>query len=220
MRTNDGEEELQELLFYHLVPRVLPFNSLRGGSFETLEGNSIRLRLSGQTITVNNAATVIDADILANNGVIHVIDEVLSLPQKLPLIEIIAQTFVMTEMEAYTGFSASTTMITEDEARYTVFTPWDLAFDNLPADLITKLRSRNWNAHLRNLILYHFIDDEIAPEDLSGAFRRFRTMNGERVQLSRSGDRVNVNGNNMLGAVEAENGKKRIVYVTFVNVSK
>ena len=44
-------------------------------SAETLNGDSVRLRASGDT--VRDAARVIKADVTASNGVIHVIDEVL-----------------------------------------------------------------------------------------------------------------------------------------------
>jgi uncharacterized surface protein with fasciclin (FAS1) repeats len=49
---------------------------LKSGPVKTLEGGDITVDLSGGTVKVNDA-TVIKADILASNGVIHVIDTVL-----------------------------------------------------------------------------------------------------------------------------------------------
>jgi len=46
----------------------------------TLQGADVAISVSGTTVKINDA-TVIMADVLASNGVIHVIDTVLLPPQ-------------------------------------------------------------------------------------------------------------------------------------------
>ena len=73
----EDREMLRAVLLYHVVEgeaRASDVASMR--SAETLNGDSVRLRASGDTVRVD-AARVVKADVTASNGVIHVIDEVL-----------------------------------------------------------------------------------------------------------------------------------------------
>jgi uncharacterized surface protein with fasciclin (FAS1) repeats len=73
----EDPEKLRAVLLYHVVEgeaRASDVASMR--SAETLNGDSVRLQTSGDTVRVD-AARVVKADVNASNGVIHVIDEVL-----------------------------------------------------------------------------------------------------------------------------------------------
>jgi uncharacterized surface protein with fasciclin (FAS1) repeats len=71
---------LNTLLLYHVVPENLLANNLTGsGTLPTANGFSLPYSVNGTTIQVGNA-TVIEADINATNGVIHVINGVLIPP--------------------------------------------------------------------------------------------------------------------------------------------
>lgn len=48
-----------------------------GAVFETMEGNTIEIGCEGDSITINGVKMVNKKDIVTNNGVIHLIDEVL-----------------------------------------------------------------------------------------------------------------------------------------------
>ncbi|MEQ8716338.1 MAG: fasciclin domain-containing protein [Acidimicrobiales bacterium] len=71
---------LTDVLLYHVVPGEVPASvvvTLDGESADTaLEGASVAISVDGDTVMVNDA-TVIETDIEASNGVIHVIDTVL-----------------------------------------------------------------------------------------------------------------------------------------------
>lgn len=70
-------EALKSVLLYHVVDgEALASDVAELDSAETLNGKSVRLRTMDGAVTVNDA-TVVEADVLASNGVIHVIDEVL-----------------------------------------------------------------------------------------------------------------------------------------------
>jgi uncharacterized surface protein with fasciclin (FAS1) repeats len=73
----EDTDMLRAVLLYHVVEgeaRASDVASMR--SAETLNGDSVRLRASGDSVRVD-AARVVKADVIASNGVIHVIDEVL-----------------------------------------------------------------------------------------------------------------------------------------------
>jgi uncharacterized surface protein with fasciclin (FAS1) repeats len=71
----ENKESLIELLTYHVVPGVFLSSDLQTGEVVTVEGSTVAIEI-GDTITVNSAQ-VIDADVVASNGVIHAIDRVI-----------------------------------------------------------------------------------------------------------------------------------------------
>ncbi|MBC8087301.1 MAG: fasciclin domain-containing protein [Phycisphaerae bacterium] len=75
---------LKEVLLYHVVTgRVMADDiaKLNGKSKKTAEGGDAKIMMMGSGIMVNNA-NVTKSDILASNGVIHVVDAVMMPPGK------------------------------------------------------------------------------------------------------------------------------------------
>lgn len=70
---------LTQVLQYHVVSDAL-FSSELGGSTSTLSGQSFNVVVVGDNININGKASVIDADRVSVNGVIHGINQVLSAP--------------------------------------------------------------------------------------------------------------------------------------------
>jgi uncharacterized surface protein with fasciclin (FAS1) repeats len=75
----ENREELIKLLTYHVVPGSLQANDLTSGEVATVEGTPVTITVSEGTVTVNEA-TVIQPDIIASNGVIHAVDQVILPP--------------------------------------------------------------------------------------------------------------------------------------------
>ncbi len=69
-------EKLKAVLLYHVVPGKVMAADVKSGPVKTAQGSSARLRVSDGKVTIDNA-TVVTADVLADNGVIHVIDAVI-----------------------------------------------------------------------------------------------------------------------------------------------
>ena len=75
--------QLRAVLTYHVVPGRVTAAQVAGlSTATTVQGEPVRISAAGGTVRVNNA-TVTQADIMASNGVIHVVDSVL-LPPSLP----------------------------------------------------------------------------------------------------------------------------------------
>jgi uncharacterized surface protein with fasciclin (FAS1) repeats len=75
-------DQLTDILKYHVVSGSVPSSSLESGDVETLNGESIAVDVSDTMgIMLNDDAHVITADIMASNGIIHVIDKVLLPPE-------------------------------------------------------------------------------------------------------------------------------------------
>ncbi len=67
--------KLTAVLTYHVVPGTVMAKDIKAGNVKTVQGSNLVLATTGG-VTVNNAK-VTTADIVADNGVIHVVDTVL-----------------------------------------------------------------------------------------------------------------------------------------------
>ena len=73
----ENKEKLKTILLYHVVAGdVTAAQVMKMSSAKTLEGQDLKITVTDGAVMVNNAK-VIKADVLATNGVIHVIDTVL-----------------------------------------------------------------------------------------------------------------------------------------------
>lgn len=73
--------ELDKVLEYHVLAGTFKMRDLMAAvSVETLEGDKVAVSESGNVISVNDA-TVLKYDVAATNGIVHLIDTVLSVPK-------------------------------------------------------------------------------------------------------------------------------------------
>jgi uncharacterized surface protein with fasciclin (FAS1) repeats len=73
----ENKEKLRSILLYHVVAGdVTATKVMKISSAKTLDGQNLNVMVNDGTVTVNDAK-VIKADVMASNGVIHVIDTVL-----------------------------------------------------------------------------------------------------------------------------------------------
>jgi uncharacterized surface protein with fasciclin (FAS1) repeats len=76
------KSKLKAVLLYHVVSgKVSAADVVKLSSARTLNGKSVRIRVSGMNVFVNNAK-VTTPDVTASNGVIHVINRVLIPPTR------------------------------------------------------------------------------------------------------------------------------------------
>lgn len=75
---------LQKVLTYHLINAKVDSSKIKGakGEVNSVEGSPLMLDGSGETPMVDGA-NIVQADVMASNGVLHVIDKVL-LPKDVP----------------------------------------------------------------------------------------------------------------------------------------
>lgn len=74
----ENKAKLQTVLLYHVVPGALPAAQIPAGISDRKTANGLVLQLSNQSGTVTvSGGRVINADVQAANGVIHVVDRVL-----------------------------------------------------------------------------------------------------------------------------------------------
>ncbi len=76
----ENKDKLVAILTYHVVPGKVKSTDLKDGMMaQTVEGNKVKVKIAGNKVNINEA-NVAMADIMATNGVVHVIDRVILPP--------------------------------------------------------------------------------------------------------------------------------------------
>ena len=85
LTSEEGEATLIATLTYHVIPSVVPSTAIADGTsmVASLQGTELSIVKSETGIRINDAANVVveSADVLAINGIVHVIDTVLLVPE-------------------------------------------------------------------------------------------------------------------------------------------
>lgn len=71
-----NKDLLKSVLAYHVVPGKVTSAEVKNGNAKTVQGSEVALARAGSFVTVEDAM-VVQPDVAATNGVVHVIDRVL-----------------------------------------------------------------------------------------------------------------------------------------------
>ena len=74
-------KSLTDILLYHVVSGTVLSTDLSNGPVETVNGATVEVKVSSKKGVMINDANVVIADIIACNGVVHVIDAILLPPE-------------------------------------------------------------------------------------------------------------------------------------------
>ncbi len=204
----ENQALLQEILTYHVVPGdIRAADLVDGATVTTVEGRDLTIDLSGETPMVNDAG-IIATDVVAENGVIHLIDGVL-----LPELDIV-ETATVTEATATLAAAveaADLTATLKGDGPFTVFAPVNAAFEALGTDRLDVLLDPANQDLLAKVLTYHVISGEVRAADLTdGAM--VTTVEGSDVTIDLSGDIPMVNGAGIIATdIETENGVIHLV---------
>ena len=78
----ENKDQLVKILTYHVVAGKVKSTDLKNGmKAKTVQGSSVKVGISDRGVKINDAM-VTTADIMASNGVVHVIDKVILPPAK------------------------------------------------------------------------------------------------------------------------------------------
>jgi transforming growth factor-beta-induced protein len=86
VNVNDVDAVTKVLMYHVLSGKVLSTDLKSSQKVSTLQGADVSITKKGSSVVVNDNAYVVLADVLATNGVVHVIDQVLKPPPPLPSI--------------------------------------------------------------------------------------------------------------------------------------
>ncbi|MBT4213504.1 MAG: adhesin [Porticoccaceae bacterium] len=135
-------ETLSDILLYHVIPgsEVLQDSALTvaqsdANKVEMANGAETALSLANNTLFVNKSAVSL-ADVMADNGVIHVVDQVITVPAAKgeptqTIVDIAASNDDFSTLVTALTAADLVTTLSDTSATFTVFAPTNAAFDKI-----------------------------------------------------------------------------------------
>ena len=161
-QTAEEKAVLTDILLYHVVAGAVPASAVTNGMLaEMVNGDKAKFTVDG-TVSINDA-TVTQADVPASNGIIHVIDKVLTPPVDIPAT---AQTTGIHDSLVAAVIQAGLLTTLQGEGPFTVFAPTDQAFADAGIDLAA-LDTTEGNAVLSDILQYHVVPSEVPSADVT-----------------------------------------------------
>lgn len=88
---------------------------------------------------------------------------------------------------------------------FTVFAPTNSAFDKLPAGTVEGLLKPEKKADLTSILEYHTYVGALKTDYMQDG-QEFEMVNGGKVKITKKGDKVFVNGSEILASISTSNG--------------
>ncbi len=197
---------LTSILTYHVVEGRLPAAKVVNSDYATtLNGQRVEITAAGGVKV--DGANVIQTDIMASNGVIHVIDAVI-LPETRNIAEVAADAGKFTTLlTALTEAGLAETIATGGP--FTVFAPTDEAFAKIPQD---KLQAILADKELLTSILTYHVVEGAKYSDWVAKKRSVTALSGDRLSVMTNSYGVKVGGAKVVAAdIEASNGVIHVI---------
>ncbi|XP_066438683.1 periostin isoform X2 [Eleutherodactylus coqui] len=187
--------ELLNALHYHMLDKRMLTKDLKNGMTVTSMFNDQPLQINHYTngIVTVNCARIIHGNQIATNGVVHVLDRVVT------AVGNTIEDFVDSEDDLSTFKTAAIAAEVMEKlgkpGHYTLFAPTDEAFKKLPRDVIERIMSDKKSAAA--LVNFHILDSVQCSEAIMGG-NIYDTLEGSSLQIGCDGDGVTVNGKKMV----------------------
>jgi transforming growth factor-beta-induced protein len=187
---------LQKILTYHVLPGDIRASDLSdGATVSTVEGSEVAIDLSGSTPKVNGA-NIVATDIVVENGVIHLIDAVLTENADLVDVALLNGFPTLVDLVVTAGLEA-TLRSGNGGAGFTVFAPTEAAF--------AALTSAPTGQALVDVLTYHVVSGTVGSGDLSDG-QIVTTVQGETFTVAIDGASVTLTdqGGNTVNVVATD----------------
>ena len=201
--TPEGKAALADILLYHVIAGEVPASAVTDCmSAETVNGNSLSFTV-GDSVMVNGA-TVIATDVATSNGLIHVIDKVLTpttTPNDIPRT---AQCTGIHNSLVAAVIQAELLTTLQGEGPFTLFAPTDQAFADAGIDLAS-LDTPEGKVALTDILLYHVHSGSVSAANITEGMK-LQMVNGDNATFSLIGQ-ASIDGANItLADVMSANG--------------
>ena len=179
--TPEGKAILSDILLYHVVAGEVPSSALSDCTSTTAVNEQPLAFSVGDTVMVNDA-TVTLPDVATSNGIIHVIDTVLT-PSDAPndATRTAICTGVHTKLVAAL-IQAELVETLQGEGPFTIFAPTDQAFADAGIDL-SVYDTPEGKAQLSDILLYHVHAGTVLSSDLTEGMP-LPMVNGKNATIS------------------------------------
>lgn len=178
----ENKHKLVSILKYHVVSgEVKASDVVKLDYATTLNGQRVDVTASKDGVQLDSNTKVVTTDILASNGVIHVIDSVL-MPKTANAIETAKQAGSFTTLLAAVE-AAGLTDVLSGEGSFTIFAPTDEAFAKLPADTVKNLLKPENKETLVSILKLHVIPSRVFASDVTKVKKSPETLQGQTLMI-------------------------------------
>lgn len=208
-------EALNDTLLYHVLAGVNDADAvtaLAGQTITMLNDKTAAVVLDADQLKINTS-TITATDIVASNGIIHIIDAVLT-PTEDAVTPVASDnlTQVLSNDPQFTTLSSALSVTGLDatlgeEGAFTVFAPNNAAFDALGEETVNALIADPDT--LRDIILYHVVENEAIDSTtaIAAAGTNITSAIAAPLAVSLSGDTLMINNASVVRAdIAASNG--------------
>ncbi|MBM3973614.1 MAG: fasciclin domain-containing protein [Planctomycetes bacterium] len=204
----ENKAKLTAVLTYHVVPGNMPAGKVvTQTSLATAQGASLPIVANKDGVTVAGAK-VVKTDVMATNGVIHVIDTVVLPPENIVATAAKAGKF-QTLLTAATAAGLADTLA--NGGPFTVFAPTDEAFAKLGKETIAELLKPANKNRLANVLKYHVVAGVVKAADVV-KLTEAKTLQGGAAAIKVADGKVMVDGANVVATdVAASNGVIHVI---------
>jgi uncharacterized surface protein with fasciclin (FAS1) repeats len=210
---SDPSGQLTDILKYHVLSaKVLSTDLSDGLMATTLLAKDVKVTINSEGVFINNAKVTV-ADVMADNGVVHVIDAVL-VPAKTTVVDIVVNSENHNTLEAAVVAAGLVETLSGD-GPFTVFAPTDAAFAALPAGTLEALLS-DPSGQLTDILKYHVLSGKVLSTDLSDGLIA-TTLLAKDVKVTINSEGVFINNAKVTVAdVVADNGVVHVIDAVLV----
>ena len=205
----DPTGALTQILLYHAVGSAAFSNSLSNNQvIKTINGKNVTVTINANGVFINNAKVTV-ADIVADNGVVHVIDAVL-IPPTVTVVDVIVNSPDHNTLEAAV-IAAGLAPTLSGTGPFTVFAPTDGAFANLPPGLVAALLADPMG-ELKDILLYHAVAGKALSTSLANGQKIVTLNNGKQVTVTINANGVYINDAKVtVTDIVADNGVVHVI---------
>ncbi|XP_052011052.1 transforming growth factor-beta-induced protein ig-h3-like [Xyrauchen texanus] len=183
--------ELLNALHYHMVNKRLTSDDLKhGAAFPSMyQDFNVHINHYPNGIVTVNCARLVKTDQHATNGIVHVVDRVIT------AITNNINSFIDTDDDLETlrtaVAAAGLTTLLENEGSYTIFAPTNEAFKKIPPETLNRILGDP--VALKDLLNYHILKNLHCSESIV-AGTPLETLQGTVLEVGCDGEEMTVNG--------------------------
>ncbi len=205
----ENKAKLQAILTYHVVPGAVMAEDVVGlARARTLNGQSFGIDVTEGTVSVGGA-TVIQADVEASNGVIHVVDRIM-LPNDKDVVDTAVAAGSFGTLATALG-AAELIDTLKSEGPFTVFAPTDAAFAKLDQKVLAGLLTPAQRDQLTAVLTFHVVPGRISAAEAAGA-QSAVTVQGATLRFRIVDGQLYVNGAKIVSTdIETTNGVIHVI---------
>uniref|UniRef100_A0A8D0GWP8 Transforming growth factor-beta-induced protein ig-h3 n=1 Tax=Sphenodon punctatus TaxID=8508 RepID=A0A8D0GWP8_SPHPU len=149
-------EALKDLLSHHILKSAMCAEAIIAGlSMETLEGTTLEVGCAGEELTLNGRPIIANKDVIATNGVIHFVNELLIPDSAKTLFELAKESDVSASIDLFRQAGLSSHLTGSEQV--TLLAPINSVF---------KDRTPSVDSNMRTLLLDHIVKGQLSSKNL------------------------------------------------------